>query len=1133
MIYSEDDVRRIASSNAFAAGSLYALQHRVLSVEWTADDHIAARVIGNERRPYEQSIELDRTAQGTRIVGSCTCPVGGNCKHVVAALLDALANRKSQPPTPEARLGERIERLMASSTTSGPAPRADGLRHDLAAWLDDLDRARATADDSYPDGITQRLVYVLLPVARGTKAPALGVKPISTRLLKSGGFSDSDRPYPIDRTGSAEAKFLRPVDIRIMGDLARLRREHYTVEHLLQRDVGGQILAQILATGRARWLKVNGPALQAGDPRPGKIAWQTDDGAEVRPTLDVGSGLPVLNASPPVYVDPEGGLIGPIETGFAPKVAAALLDAPPVPADQVAGVSRAMARRAPDLRDVTPAEPQPAKVIEGRPVPSLRLFAARLPIANAAPAYAYGGYRYGVPEEEVGLARLSFRYGPTTVALTETRQGLTRLHGGELIEIRRDPEAERQSLAKLLAYGFGAVSELRRGAPSSLARDFLPEGDALAWFDTIYHDLPELEAEGWEIELAPDFPFKLVRGEGAIDAEIHERSGIDWFELDLGIEIDGERIDLVGPVVALISTAGFDPVALRSGDAADRDDEEPFYLPLGDGRFLAVAPARIAPIVAAIQELHSGGGAEGGRLRLKAFDAAGLADFEEATRDASVVWRGGERLRDMGRKLKTTGGIPATAPPPTFRAALRPYQADGVSWLAFLREVGFGGVLADDMGLGKTVQALALIAIEKAAGRLDRPALVVAPTSLMANWRREAERFAPDLRVLTLQGLDRRSRFGQVDSSDLVLTTYPLVARDHAALGKKPWHLLILDEAQTIKNPDASTTRLVLGLEARHRFCLSGTPLENHLGELWSLFSFAVPGLLGDRQTFTRYWRTPIEKQGSAERATLLARRIKPFLLRRTKDQVAPDLPPKTEIVERIELKPGQRDVYESIRLSMHKRVRDAIADKGFARSRIVILDALLKLRQACCDPRLLKLTANAGGKAGSAKLERLDEMLAELRTENRRILVFSQFTSMLDLIRPRLDEAGIGYSLLTGDTRDRETEIRHFQDGVTPVFLVSLKAGGTGLNLTAADTVIFYDPWWNPAVEEQAIDRAHRIGQDKPVFVHKLVATGTIEEKMEVLKEKKRALAENLFDHDGAPTLAMTESDLDMLFAA
>jgi len=567
---------------------------------------------------------------------------------------------------------------------------------------------------------------------------------------------------------------------------------------------------------------------------------------------------------------------------------------------------------------------------------------------------------------------------------------------------------------------------------------------------------------------------------------------------------------------------------------AESEDDKPFYLSLADGRFLALPKARLAPIVAAIWELTCGGALEGkgGRLRLSPMHLAGLADFEAATRGAGLLWRGGEKLREMGRKLTASGGLPDVTLPETVGAALRPYQAQGVAWLAFLRDLGLGGVLADDMGLGKTVQALALIAIEKAAGRLDTPALVIAPTSLMANWRREAEKFVPDLRVLVLQGSDRKNRFVEIDDADIVLSTYPLISRDHETLAARQWSLLFLDEAQTIKNPNAMTTRLIRSLPARTRFCLTGTPLENHLGELWSIFSFAMPDFLGDLASFTRAFRTPIEKKGSVERGKLLAKRIRPFLLRRTKEEVAKELPPKTEIVERVEMEAAQRDIYESIRLSMHEKVRAAIAAKGFARSRIVILDALLKLRQSCCDPRLLKLSKKASAKAGSAKLDRLTEMLEELIDENRRVLVFSQFTSMLDLIRPELDTRGVAYSLLTGHTRDRSKAINDFQGGRTRVFLISLKAGGVGLNLTAADTVILYDPWWNPAVEDQAIDRAHRIGQDKPVFVHKLVVSGTIEEKMAALKEKKRALAESLFDHDGAPTLAMTEADLDMLFA-
>jgi SNF2 family DNA or RNA helicase len=429
------------------------------------------------------------------------------------------------------------------------------------------------------------------------------------------------------------------------------------------------------------------------------------------------------------------------------------------------------------------------------------------------------------------------------------------------------------------------------------------------------------------------------------------------------------------------------------------------------------------------------------------------------------------------------------------------------------------------------VQTLAHLAIEHAEGRLDRPALIICPTSLVPNWAAEAERFAPGLRLLVLHGPTRHERFAEIPAHDLVITSYALISRDTDVLTAQEWHIVVLDEAQAIKNPAAETTKLVAGLRGRQRVCLSGTPLENHLGELWSLFNFLAPGFLGSHRSFRSRYRVPIEKRGDDTRRALLARRVRPFLLRRTKEEVATDLPPKTEIVEQIELEPAQRSIYESIRLVMHERVRKAIAERGLARSGIIILDALLKLRQACCDPRLLKLSVVKRTKPGSAKLDRLMELMATLLEEGRRILLFSQFTSMLDLIIPRLDEADISFALLTGDTVDRKTPIRRFQSGEVPVFLLSLKAGGKGLNLTAADTVIHYDPWWNPAVEDQATDRAHRIGQSKPVFVHRLVTIDTIEQKMEVLKARKRALVAGILDAERGGTLAMTEADIEMLF--
>jgi SNF2 family DNA or RNA helicase len=449
-----------------------------------------------------------------------------------------------------------------------------------------------------------------------------------------------------------------------------------------------------------------------------------------------------------------------------------------------------------------------------------------------------------------------------------------------------------------------------------------------------------------------------------------------------------------------------------------------------------------------------------------------------------------------------------------------------------LREYQFNGVLADDMGLGKTVQTLAHLLVEKRSGRLKQPALIIAPTSLMGNWRRETEHFAPELRVLTLHGDDRHARFGEIESNDLVLTTYPLLVRDTDILLAQHYHYVVLDEAQAIKNPATKMAKTVRNLKSNHRLCLTGTPLENHLGEIWSLFDFLMPGFLGNLQTFNRCYRVPIEKQGNVERSNGLAKRIQPFLLRREKSEVASELPPKTEIVHHVELSKEQAQLYESIRVAMDKRVSDAIKRQGLSRSHITILDALLKLRQVCCDPRLVKLERAKKVKC-SAKLEWLMEMLPKQLEEGRRILLFSQFTSMLSLIETELKQRGIDYSKLTGQTRKRDDAIQRFREGEVSVFLISLKAGGTGLNLVEADTVIIYDPWWNPAVEAQAIDRAHRIGQDKPVFIYKLVTSNSVEEKMLAMQDKKRALARGIYSKNSDEGMALLNEDsLKELFA-
>jgi superfamily II DNA or RNA helicase len=472
-----------------------------------------------------------------------------------------------------------------------------------------------------------------------------------------------------------------------------------------------------------------------------------------------------------------------------------------------------------------------------------------------------------------------------------------------------------------------------------------------------------------------------------------------------------------------------------------------------------------------------------------------------------------ERLRPL---LGEFTGIPAARPEGGFTGELRPYQQRGLDWLVFCRDAGLGCVLADDMGLGKTIQALAAL-----RGRT----LVVSPTSVLFNWLAETNKFRPDLRVATYRGARRTLE----PSADVVLTSYPLLRNDIDVLASVTWDTIILDESQTIKNPDSQVARAAYQLKGRWRLTLSGTPIENRLDELWSQLHFTNPGLLGGRTDFGDRWAEPISL-GNAAAAARLRERIRPFVLRRMKSEVARDLPPRTDAIMYVELDEAERTTYDAIRAATQSEIVALLQAGGGV---MAALEALLRLRQAACHPALLPMAVRGGAAPQqSSKTERLLEALEDAVADGHRALVFSQWTSLLDLIEPHLTAAGIAFTRLDGTTVDRAGVVAEFQaDDGPPVILLSLKAGGTGLNLTAADHVFLIDPWWNPAVEDQAADRAHRIGQDKPVMVYRMVARDTVEERILELQERKRALADAaLADAGGAA--AITRDDLLALLA-
>jgi superfamily II DNA or RNA helicase len=459
--------------------------------------------------------------------------------------------------------------------------------------------------------------------------------------------------------------------------------------------------------------------------------------------------------------------------------------------------------------------------------------------------------------------------------------------------------------------------------------------------------------------------------------------------------------------------------------------------------------------------------------------------------------------------------LPEAPLPPDLTATLRPYQRQGLNWLAFLRSAGLGGILADDMGLGKTVQAMCAFTTGT-----DGRTLVVCPTSVIFNWAAELARFRPRLRVCVYHGASRALD----PAADVTLTSYALLRLDAAALSAVKWQAVVLDEAQAIKNPDSQTARAAYALPASFRLALTGTPVENRLDELWSLMHFANRGLLGGRSEFAERHTRPIA-EGQAGAAAALRQRVKPFLLRRLKQDVAPELPPRTDAVMRVELGDGERAVYDAVRAATQKDLL-ALLDEG--KGVMQALEALLRLRQAACHPSLVP-----GQKAEtSSKVEALVEALETAAAEGHKALVFSQWTSLLDLIEPALARAELSFARLDGSTRDRGAVVARFQsDDGPPVMLVSLKAGGSGLNLTAADHVFLCDPWWNPAVEAQAADRTHRIGQERPVFVYRLVATNTVEERILALQDSKRALMDAALG-DGAAAAGLTKQDLLALLA-
>lgn len=1078
------------------------------------------------------SYDVLLSLEGSRFSVACTCPyfigVAEPCKHIWAVIraadqahafeapddvwldidLESALDETGDFGPPDARGGARFAASMRPLSAlphvgAGGALQADGK---TPAWKTFLTQASAppaaTPAHLLPRG---ELIYVL-DIEGSAKSGELLVEVLARDRRKSGEWG---KPKPVSFDRGLIPRLSDERDRVILEAIVGAQPSHSQfsrswsgyhtgspVPHAvalpltLQRDLGPRLCDTGRLFARVRF-DVAGERQPAYIP----IVWDSEPTSfHVRIAGDAGAGYTItgvmrrngvehgiddvmLVTSGVVVWKPEASgrsaRLSAFDAGRASQWLAGLMHegSITVPGGEAGSLVEALAQS--DLSQVESPDELRVDVQTVVPRPTLRI--ARRP-AGARVGYA-------APPDRLE-ATLRFTYGTCDVdAWSESAAAFDR---ERRTAYRRDFAFEREAIARLQSIGLRLLADWQTGTTRlDLAESMLPA------------IVSRLALEGWRVEADG----RVYRASSGVRLEVH--SGIDWFELRGGVEFD----DVQAELPAILAAA-------RRGDS---------FVQLGDGT-IGVLPA---DWLARNGRILATGELEQDHVRFLPSQAALLDAWLAAQPSVSCD----ETFARIRGALSRFERVDPVEPPPTFRGVLRPYQRDALAWFEFLRQFGFGGCLADEMGLGKTVMVLAALEARRIDRERDRsspqPSLVVVPRSLVFNWRQEASRFAPKLRVLDYTGGGRRDLVEDISEHDIVLTTYGTLRRDVGHLKEIAFDYVILDEAQAIKNATTSAAKSARLLKAQYRLALSGTPVENHLGELWSLFEFLNPGVLGSASLFSTAGGTT--RAVDDESLTLLARGLRPFILRRTKDLVASDLPARTEQTLYCDLEPPQREIYDELRNHYRAALLGRIERDGLGRSKMQILEALLRLRQAACHPALID-KAQAGDP--SAKFDVLIPRLQELLEDGRQVLVFSQFTTLLGLLRTKLDEASLAYEYLDGRTRNREARVTRFQNGEVPLFLVSLKAGGLGLNLTAAEYVFLLDPWWNPAVEAQAIDRAHRIGQTRPVFAFRLIARDTVEEKVLQLQASKRRLADAIVRADEGLIRDLRREDLELLLS-
>ncbi len=1085
---SDRALRRLVGARAFLRGYDYI---RRGSVNDVAIEEASTRglVRGSDPEPYAVSVQL--TPGG--FASQCSCPtfakISGHCKHVAALLIAARdQTRGTTRPMPSQPASE------APSTAVYAAPTSEGnSRRSRRARARAMRAAHAVLTrPSDGNGIDRWMPEPIPPVPR-TIEFRLQVKPgaISVALLE-----------PSTRTPLSPSALLIAQDQAPTMDREAIRMLSRLESAAARRgaiEVRGEDASDLLPLLKGRKVVIEPQLMElrfADEPlRPRFDLELSHDGDSVvvrasfhRPgdprKFSTAHGT-WLEGSPGWYIDAQEGWAWPIDRRVSPAAIRRLTKLPSIsePIDNLPQlIAEGLPKVATEVGAELPELSQVADVVDM--VPTFRV------AAGGSLTEAEVSLRAAYDDVEVDVRADGFTM-PVIVKPIDHSSGHRRARC-----IRCDIVAQQHVASTLLELGLRAADDGNR---------FVAHGDqAIRFWTEGVGTLPE----DWDLFVPDDLVDVQVRS-ADLSASARISSGVDWLSLRLSFEADG--------------------VAVTQDELARCLGEGRRYVRLADGSFARIDLAKVREVLARQAEILATGGGNGGKLPLS--QAGRIEELLEHVNRVQV----GDGAKDLFKKLREIDEIKGIKKPTTLKAQLRPYQEQGFHWLWFLHEIGSGGVLADDMGLGKTLQTIALLLAVKAADKKSEDhkfkVLIVAPTSVVTNWELEMNKFAPSLKHALWHGSERKDRQDELDEAEVVVTSYALLRRDEELLSKIKWRYVILDEAQQIKNPHSATARAAKRLPADRRLALSGTPIENRLSEIWSIFDFVSRGLLGPLDKFEERYSRPIDA-GDQKAAKRLRATIHPFILRRTKAEVARDLPEKIETDQYCELAGEQGALYAQVLKEVRAQVMGEVEKNGLAKSQIQILAGLTRLRQAACDPRLLGLPREFSDD-DSGKLTALRELLQTCVEGGHRVLVFSQFVSMLTLIRRALKEDKIGYEYLDGSTKDRQACVDNFQrDDGPPVFLISLKAGGSGLNLTAADTVIHFDPWWNPAVEDQATDRAHRIGQTKVVTMYRLLAKGTIEEKILELGGKKRELVGAVLSEDAGGAKKLTKGDLETLFS-